>query len=311
MKLALITSALIISFSGHSQLSAYSSHREDSAVSCITHWKLGETKTYSIVHEKKSINPPGKNPPFRFAYEASVSVIDSSAKNYTIKWIFHLPEEMSILRPRLADSLPVYNGMQMIFRITEMGEFVELLNWEEVRDAYARMMELSMPKKMDSTAAAALKFAKNMYNSKAMVESSMIQEIQLFHRPYGYKFTTTETGSKTEIGNPFGGDPFPAIQTIRVSDPRPKADTFNLSFHLRIDKANTTSMIDSLLKKMNIKDDREMQVAREKYANFDMHDFSEYSFIRSNGWIRRLYYERTVDIAGMTQSDAYTFTLKD
>jgi len=165
--------------------SAYSSHREDSVVSCIIHWKLGETKTYSIIHEKKSINPPGKNPPFRFNYEASVSVIDSSAKNYTIKWIFHLPEEMSILRPRLADSLPVYNGMQMIFRITEIGEFVELLNWEEVRDAYTRMMELSMPKRMDSTATAALKSAKNMYNSKEMVESSMIQEIRLFHRPYG------------------------------------------------------------------------------------------------------------------------------
>lgn len=62
---------------------------------------------------------------------------------------------------------------------------------------------------------------------------------------------------------------------------------------------------------MNIKDDREMKVAREKYANFDMHDFSEYRFITSNGWIRRLYNERTVDIAGMTQSDTYTFTLKD
>jgi hypothetical protein len=75
MKLALIISALVISFSGHSQLSAYSSHREESVVSCIIHWKLGETKTYSIIHEKKSIDPPGKNPPFRFNYEASVSVI--------------------------------------------------------------------------------------------------------------------------------------------------------------------------------------------------------------------------------------------
>ncbi len=80
---------------------------------------------------------------------------------------------------------------------------------------------------------------------------------------------------------------------------------------MHIDKANTKSMVDALLNKMNIKDDREMQVAREKYFSFDLHDLSEYTFIRSTGWIRRLYYERTVNIASMTQSDVYIIALKD
>jgi hypothetical protein len=238
-------------------------------------------------------------------------VIDSTATNYTVKWVFHLPAQLTIFRPALADSVPVYNGMQMIFKVSEMGAFVELLNWEEVGDTYFRAMELASPAKKDSTMASVLKSAKEMYRSKEMVESSMIQEIRLFHMPYGYKFSTEEVRARTQIENPYGGDPFPAIQTSSVTGVDPKKDAFTLRVNLRIDKANNKGMIDSLMKKINIIDNQEMRAGKEKYGSFDMHDFSEYNFMRSSGWIRRLYYKRTVVTTGTTQSDAYTITLKE
>jgi hypothetical protein len=194
MKLALILFALLPSFSGHSQ---------DSAVNCIANWKLGDTKIYSIVRERNTLDSAGKNSTFKLTYEAWVTVLDSTAKSYTIKWVFHLPKQ-AIIPLALSDSLPVYNGMSMIFKITDVGGFIELLNWEEVRNAYIRMMELSLPKKMDSTEEAIVHASKNLFNSKEMVESSLIQEIQLFHVPYGYKFSTVETTAETRIANPFG-----------------------------------------------------------------------------------------------------------
>lgn len=311
MKCLLTLSAFILYFSAQSQQPLKQYSGKDSFVSCLANWKLGETKIYSIVHEKGAINPSEKKPPFIFAYEAWVSVTDSTAKDYTIKWVFHLPAQITLFRPGLADSLPVYNGMEMIFRITGTGEFIELMNWEQVRDAYSRMMELSLPKTGDSTAAAVIQSAKEMFNSREMVETSMIREIRLFHTPLGYKFTPTEAGTRTEIANPFGGDPFPAIQTTHISGLDPKKDSFTLDFNLRVDKANTKSIIDSLFKKMNIPEDQEMQTGREKFARFDMQDISEYNFIRSSGWISRLYFKRTIVIAGMTQYDSYTMTLKE
>jgi hypothetical protein len=300
MRLAFILLALTPCFSGRSQ---------NSTASCITNWRLGDTKIYSIVHEKNAVGSDGKSSTFTIAYEAWVTVIDSSAKSYTIKWVFHQPKKSNLLSA-LSDSLPIYNGTSMIFRITDVGGFIELLNWEEVRDVYVHMLELSIPKRMDSSAMAALQASKNIFNTKEMVESSLIQEIQLFHAPYGYKFSPVETTAKTEIGNPFGGEPFPAVQTSKITELDPKKDEFTLTFNLRVDKGNVKGIIDSLLKKMNIKEGKEMQTAREQYS-FDLHDFSEYHFIRSSGWIRRLYYKRTAVLSGTTQSDAYTITLKD
>jgi hypothetical protein len=207
MKIAFILFAVILSFLGHSQ---------DSTASCISNWKLGDTKIYSIVHEKNTARSAGKNSTFKLAYEALVTVIDSTAKSYTIKWVFHLPKQTTI-SPALSDSLPVYNGMSMIIRITSVGGFIELLNWEEVRDIYIRMLELSLPKKMDSTALATLQASENLFHTREMVESSLIQEIQLFHVPYGYKFSTIGATGKTEIANPFGGEPIPAVQTSKVT----------------------------------------------------------------------------------------------
>jgi hypothetical protein len=292
-------------------LLAYAAYAQDSAVDCIAYWKSGETKVYSIARETKTIGGASKTSPFKFNYDAWISVIDSTPKGYTIKWEFHLPEAMTILHPGLADSLPVYNGMKMIFTITGVGSFIELLNWEEVRDTYFRMNRLSRPKITDSAEAAAIKVAESLFNSKEQVESSMIQEIQLFHMPFGYKFTTNEVSGETEISNPFGGNPFPALQSYKVTDIDRQKDEYSLAVNMQMDKVNAKGMIDSLLSKMNLKTDQEMQAAREQYGSFDLRDHSEYRFIRSSGWIKRLYYQRTVVIARMTKTDAYTIWLKE
>src|SRR4051812_36565623 len=124
MKAILCLSVLIISFSAWSQPAA-----KDGAANCITYWKLGEKKTYLIIHEKSGADENAR--PIRFSYNALVSVIDSTAESYTVRWEFQLPEIFKEMHPHIADSLPVYDGMQMIFRISEMGAFIELLNWEE------------------------------------------------------------------------------------------------------------------------------------------------------------------------------------
>lgn len=103
----------------------------------------------------------------------------------------------------------------MIFRTSETGEFKELINWQDVRDSYIKMMEISLPKKMDSTAKIALEQSKAIFNSKEMVESSLIKEIQVFYLPYGNTFTTNEINATTQLPNPFAGEPLPALEHIK------------------------------------------------------------------------------------------------
>jgi hypothetical protein len=70
------------------------------------------------------------------------------------------------------------------------------------------------------------------------------------------------------------------------------------------------SLIDGLLKKMNIRGDKELQAAKAQLATLEITDYSEYHFIWSSGWVRRLYRIRTAGSAGTKQTDAYTIELR-
>lgn len=261
---------------------------EDSSASCITYWRKGNIHTYTILHEKQAPLPDRPDNIMRFSYEAKVSVLDGSDSDYTVKWVFHIPPGAN---GGPLDSLPFFEGMQVIFRISNTGGFLELINWEEVRDIYSKIMN----------------FPKDQFDTKEKVEASLIREIQLFHQPYGYKFTTTKISSGTQLSNPFGGSPLPAIQTYQITDFDPIE--FTLVIQQNIDKAGLNSTLDARVKK--IPDARQRQIKKEQLTSLELNDYSQYRIVRYTGWIRHLFYKRAAIGGGITQSDAYTIDMKD
>jgi hypothetical protein len=260
----------------------------DSSANFITYWRKGDTRTYSILHEKQSPSPDGKNAIFHFAYEARVDVLDASDSDYTVKWVFHLPPGAS---KGQKDSLPGFDGMQMIFRVSNTGGFLELINWEEVRDIYSRIMS----------------FPTEAFNSRHKVEGSLIREIQLVHLPYGYTFTTEKVSSNTQLSNPFGGSPLPAIQSYQITSFDPAQFTLVIDQH--IDKTKLTGTLDALLKKVT--DPRQRLLKKEQLSALELSDYSEYRITRYTGWLRHLFYKREAIGGGIIQSDAYTIELKE
>ena len=305
MKLLLGFSTIILSLSGLGQ-----SAPKDTAADCIIHWRLGEKKTYSIVHEKSAVGESGNATPFRFVYEAQVSVIDSSSQGLTMQWQFQIPDDIKKTHPGIEELLPVYNGMKMIFKVAETGEFVTLVNWERVRDAYVRQMELSLRKDPDSTMLAGTNAAKKMFDSKEAVESSFIKEIQLFHALYGYRFTIRGSGARSSLPSPFGGEPLPTYQTYQLTKVDRTKDNYTIVADLTVDTANMQKIVDPLLKKMNVKGDAEMEEVKKQLRAYKMHDFTEYHLIMSSGWVSQIHHTRVISEATMSKSESFTIELK-
>jgi hypothetical protein len=78
-----------------------------------------------------------------------------------------------------------------------------------------------------------------------------------------------------------------------------------------MDKANAKNMIDTLLKMMNIKADLKNEAGNLQFDGFDMHDRTEYHFIRSSGWVSGINYKRTIVMAGTTQTETLAIALKN
>ena len=283
----------------------------DSSVNYIANWKKGARKIFYIAHNKKSYESGKLKSEFDFSYEAHVTILDSTEDSYTVQWVFQLPVKLKETNPRFADSLTAFNGMKMIFKTSESGEFKELINWEEVRDAYIKMMEFSLPKKMDSTAKQVLEQTKDMFNSKSIVEAALIREIQLFYVPYGYSFTIKGTSAKAQLPNPFGGSPLPAIITFKITELNPHENYFKLVISQDIDKKGAQKFFEEFFKKANLGSEKAQDEARKFVEGLEIKDYSEYKFIPSLGYPERINFIRTVKSGEKTNIDSYIIEIKN
>ncbi|MEO6135521.1 MAG: hypothetical protein ABIP35_10235 [Ginsengibacter sp.] len=283
----------------------------DSSANYVANWKKGESKIFYMAHNKESYEGGELRSQFNFGYEAHVTILDSTEDSYTIQWVFELPAKLKENNPRYADSLTAFNGMKMLFTTSENGEFKELINWQEVRDAYIKMMEFSLPKKMDSTAIKILAQSKAMFNSKSMVETALIREIQLFYAPYGYSFNKKGMSAAAELPNPFGGAPLPAVITSTITNLNPQQDNFTLVISQDIDKNGAQKFFEEFFKRADLPNEKAKEEAKKVVAGLEIKDYSEYQFIPSIGFPKRISFKRTVKSGDKTNTDSYIIEIKE
>jgi hypothetical protein len=286
---------------------------KDSTASCIAKWNKGDTKTFYILHNKESYEAgkPKENNPF--GYLAYLTVLDKNSAGYTMQWRMELPDQLKKLNPHLADSLPVFNGLKIIYKTDEMGGFSELVNWQEVRDAYIGMADLSVPKGENTTMDSIMDRVKSMFSTQKMVENAFIQDIQIYHGPYGYTYSTRGTRVQTQLPSPFGNDPLPAVTSTRITELRPKLDYFKLSNIQEIDQAATAKLLNDVFKKMGLTDDKRipMEELKKVMANFSIFIKTEYRISPSKGWVSKVAYQKTGKSEQNSQSETYVIEMKD
>jgi hypothetical protein len=282
----------------------------DSTASCLAKWNKGDRKILYIAHNKVNYENGKVSSESSFGYEAHVNVLEKYADGYKVQWTFQLPQELKRANPGLADSLPVFNGMKMVFKTDESGGFMELVNWQKVRDAYVRMMELSIPKNPDGSVDAAVEKTIALFSSRKMVETALIREIQLYYGPFGSSYSTRGTRVGTQLPNPLGDEPLPAVQSTQITALQPKEDHFTLVVTQDIDRAGATKLFEDIFKKMRFEDDKIVAEAKKLLQDFTISEHSEYHIRPSNGWITKIQYSKTGKTALMGQTDSYSIEMK-
>jgi hypothetical protein len=206
--------------------------------------------------------------------------------------------------------MPVYEGMQMIFKTDRNGVFKELINWKEVKDTYLKMMMVSLPRNLDDSTKKAIQKSNEMFNSREMAESSFINEIQLYHAPYGTFFTLNGNTFPASFPSPFTSEPIPAVVSEKLLSLSTTADHVSFSIGQDIDLDNATSFIKGMLKKMDIPDDSLAIMTSGLLSTIRMKDHREYQFSLSTGWLKKLVFQKTAATDQFNKKESFVFELK-
>ncbi|MBX2992313.1 MAG: hypothetical protein KF749_14275 [Bacteroidetes bacterium] len=237
--------ASLLTLTGHAQI-----NRADSTVQVIGYWNRGDKETYSITEQTFRIQSGDTTSRDQSSYDVEITVADSTASSYTIEWLYKnfSVEGNNQLLKKLASAS---ENMKVVIRTDEFGGFLEVANWQEVRDFMHRSVQLitsDLPPVPNGGELIANMVA--MFSSKEAIESAAIKEIQQFYTFHGGRYKLDlEYSGKTQLPNIFGGEPFDAEMTVLLEEIDEEYEEAILRVWMTVDSDQATNASYEFLKK--------------------------------------------------------------
>lgn len=187
MKIALAFILLFIGTISNGQINL-----ADSTVQVISYWDKAEKQNYSVTLEKTKIKGEDTTSTELTTYEVEVTVLDSSQKSYTIQWLYK-NFKTNNQNPTIQKLVNISKDLKVIFKTDEVGTFLEVLNWKEIRDFNQKAIttlrnDLKSIPEMDKV----LDQMYSTFSTKESIESYSIKDIQQFHNFHGAKYKLGE-----------------------------------------------------------------------------------------------------------------------
>jgi len=193
---------------------------KDSTVQVIGYWNNKEKQTYSITTEKYKVKGSDTTEREFVAYEVDITIKDSTAKSYTIEWFYkNCKIQTNNLFTKKLTSL-ISQDMSVIIKTDEMGAFVEVVNWQEVKRHINKCTDLLKKEfkdipKIDEI----INQVESMFSSKEAIESFAIKDIQQFYTFHGGKYKLREeSNAKMKLLSIYGGQTVDADVTVTLEE---------------------------------------------------------------------------------------------
>ena len=182
---------------------------KDSTVQVIGYWSKYDKQSYDVTYEKYKVKNKDTISRELMKYEVDVKIIDSTENSYTIEWFYKnysIDTENELVRKLTS----IANDISVKIKTDEYGAFVEVIDWEEVRDYLEKVTEkLKVELKDVPNYKEIIANVMSIYSTKESVEANAIKDALQFYKFHGVKYKLGEelTG-KLETSNNFGGKPF-------------------------------------------------------------------------------------------------------
>lgn len=270
------------------------SQTDSTKIAFISYWSIGDSYNFKVSKIKQQWKEGEQTKDEQRDYIANFTVIDSTETSYTINWSFetdlgntyNIPEDLLM-------KFSKYNLTEIKYKTSEVGDFIEIVNWEEVSQLMNNMFDdiIEVLGKEDDKKQDALRIKmepfKQIFSSKQGIELLVLKELQSFHFPLGVEFDTTEPlFYDDEIPNMLGGEPIKAKAKIYFENIDFDDSFCTLIQEMSLDPKDTKSILKQVLLTMGL-DDKGMKKAL-KNGVFKIDDRNTFEYYYNPGIPHRI-----------------------
>lgn len=296
--------AIILSLVLAIQLISFGQDEIDySNLSFVAYWSIGDSYDYEVTKIKKKWEAGVLTTNDSTQYLVNFEVIDSTETSYKVKWSHKMAmidtydfseEEMEVFNN--------YEDIDVIFTTTELGEFVEIENWKEIKDLMNNVMdELIAILTKDQTEEERelflniMKPLTQMYQSQQGIELLVYNELQYFHFPLGMVFNIEKPIEYEDIlPNMLGGKPIRGDAKITFEDVFYDEQRCIFKHEMQLNEKDTKSLLQDVFDQMGIKDKEIDKMV--KSTKFLISDSNKFEFYYYPGLPKKIETNRTSEV---------------
>lgn len=282
---------------------------EDSSAQAVTYWNKGEVQTYIITNERMRFKGTDTSELESGTYEVTLKVLDSTENSYTLQWVSNVVGTRAddVLRQKL---LEVSGNVRIVYKTDEMGAFMEVVNWEELRDRIDKAIDVLAGMNGDTKDNPIAEAVRKLYSTKEAIESVAIKDILQFHLFFGVKYLLSNpVEMELKVPNIIGSEPFDARLVVELKDIYPEDALFVLTALQQVDEAQLEKSVFDYMS-MIAKETGGALPVREELKGLKNEVFTV-SSIHDSGWV--LYSEQTstASLGAITKIEKRTIRLKE
>ena len=257
----------------------------DSIAQVVSYWKKGDRQSYSVINEEIKIKGQDTTSHEFVTYDVDVLVKKEEKKSYLIEWRYRNFATTSNDPVKSAMIRLSENG-RTVYKTDENGEYVELVNWQEIQKAIRKAMSRLKKEFVKKTPDVRKIFDKvsSLYESKESIENSSVADVQQYHHFHGGRYKLGKSIQGTVVmPNPYGGDPFDAKLTVVLDS----FDVDNSVIYMRSTQAVDPEQLTNAgynYMAMLLKDTGATIPTKEEVGEFS-NETNTTSIIHDSGWI--------------------------
>lgn len=267
----------------------------DTSVKVFPHWKKGETHSLIIKSSTDDFSN-GKTNKYLTTFNAKFFVAEKDTSGYIIEWTYTkatlAPNEVTLENNILANMLDT----KLLIKLSLTGRFKELLNVDEVKAATDKVVDkLISGSENNTTMNVQFKAAKQMVSTKQGLEIALLKQIKFYNLSFGFNYKTNfPQTNKLKFPNPLGGQPFDAVEIVKLTKLDNKNNICIIETNKNVDGAVLKNEVIEYLKKVSKKDATtiESELRNEK-LEFTESSMQQLDF--SKGIIQKSNFTRTMN----------------
>ncbi|MBL0096215.1 MAG: hypothetical protein IPP46_06685 [Bacteroidetes bacterium] len=272
----------------------------DSTVQVISYWDKGEKQIYALSLEKIKIKGSDTTSKEMTTYEVEITVLDSNEKSYTIQWEYKNFTSHNN-SPVIQKLMNATQNMKVIFKTNELGEFVEVVNWKEIKDYTHKAMgslrtEFKDIPEMDKL----IKQMEATYSTKEAIGTASIKDIHQFHTFHGAQYKLGEVlNGIIKVPNILGTDPLDSDFSVYLDEINEEENNFILRATQEVNNEQLTNAtfnyLTTMAKSMKLDPPKREDLGELKNETISA------SNIHTSGWV--LYSIQTTTITSDNQTN--------